>query len=484
MISGRDAMTTVEQAIGRVRADEGQLDSALRSAMEQAAMLRRAEADGFRRLARVKLDAATRDRLIGTLDASESAALAMIEEHRRRLADLAQRREAARQALERAEAAKRTADQSLADALDRLDDARHATMQRIAGDTAWQQAKAALDAAREIAGAAADKAAQAERDLAEKRKPYESDPLFMYLWDRRHGQAEDHSTGLARTIDRWVAELVGYRDARANYAMLQEIPLRLREHADNKQREVEARAAALAAIERAALVADGIAPVEAAVETARVAAQTADAAVAAAGATLAGLDQERDRAVGAGDRAVYDEAVEMLAQALAARDLRDLYDGARRTPSPADDQAVGAITETRRQLQSVEVELTRLRDTIRDTAARRTELEQARERARRSGYDDPRGRFDGGTEIIGDIVGGILKGVLQGADLDRVLRGGWRGPPRRSDPDFGGRGSGPSWPGGPWGGGSGGGRPWGDDDGPGRSSGGGGGGGWRTGGGF
>jgi hypothetical protein len=45
--------------------------------------------------------------------------------------------------------------------------------------------------------------------------------------------------------------------------MLREIPLRLREHAKNKQSEVEIAKARVAEVERQALIADGIEPLEA-----------------------------------------------------------------------------------------------------------------------------------------------------------------------------------------------------------------------------
>ena len=81
MFTGRDALFSIEQAISRVRADEGRLDAALRSAMDEAARLRREEADGFRVLARIRLDALMREKVIGALEADERQALAMIENH-------------------------------------------------------------------------------------------------------------------------------------------------------------------------------------------------------------------------------------------------------------------------------------------------------------------------------------------------------------------------------------------------------------------
>jgi hypothetical protein len=449
MFTGRDALLSVEHAISRVRADEGRLDAALRSAIEDAARLRREEAEGFRALARVRLDALMRDQVIGALDATEQRALAMIENHRRELEGLARRRDEAQAALDKVEAVKHDRDQDLASALDALDQQRHRTADRVRTDPAWSASKAALEAAENIATNADQKASFAEADLGAKRKPYEDDPLFMYLWRKRHGQSTDTSGRLVRFFDRKVARLVGYRDARANYAMLQEIPIRLREHAKNKQDEVEAAKERVAEMERQALVADGIEPLEARVAAGHAAVKAAADAVVKVTAELRQIEAERAKVVGAGDEAAYGQAVELLAQALAREDLRELYQEAVATATRTDDQAISSISAARAALAKTDGEVTQIRAEIREMARRRTELEGARDRARSGGYDDPRGTFGSGPEIIGEVIAGILRGVLRGRDLDRVFRNSYRYPAPRTDYDFGGGRGEPSWPS-PW----------------------------------
>jgi hypothetical protein len=480
MFTGRDALSSVEQAISRVRADEGRLDAALHSVMDEAARLRREEAEGFRALARVKLDTMVRDQVIGDLDATERRALAMIEAHRREIESLARRRDESQAALDGAETTKHERDQELAEALDAMDEQRRRTAERIKSDVAWKAAKAAVEAAEKIAASADQKASLSEADLAAKRKPYEDDPLFMYLWNKRHGQAEDTSGHLVRFFDRKIARLVDYQDARANFAMLQEIPARLREHANNKQNDVGAAKERVAGLERQALVADGVEPLEGRVAAAHVAMKVAEDAVVKITAELQQIESERQKALGSSDDAVYDRAVDLLAQALAREDLRQLYQEAVRTATKADDQAISSISAAREALAKADGEVAQIRGEIRQMARRRSELEGARDRARNVGYDDPRGTFGGGREVIGEVIGGILRGALQGGALDRVLRDNYQFPRPRTDPDFGGRRGAPSWPN-PWSEGrADGGWPRGesrgsDDDG---------GGGWRTGGSF
>ena len=199
MFTGRDALSSVEQAITQVRANESQLDRALQSAMAEAERLRAEEAEGFRMLARIRLDALVRNEVIGNIDAIERRALGMIQKHRQAIEALARRRDEAQAVLDKAEAGKHDRDQNLAQAMDALDQLRHRTAERIKTDAGWRVAKDAAEAADKVAANADQKAARSEADLAEKRKPYEDDPLFMYLWNKKHGQAEDTS-GKSRTL--------------------------------------------------------------------------------------------------------------------------------------------------------------------------------------------------------------------------------------------------------------------------------------------
>ena len=62
----------------------------------------------------------------------------------------------------------------------------------------------------------------------------------MYLWQRRY-LTPDYAAGvITRMLDGRVARLIGYGDARSNYFMLTELPLRLRQHADEQARIAEA----------------------------------------------------------------------------------------------------------------------------------------------------------------------------------------------------------------------------------------------------
>jgi len=77
-------------------------------------------------------------------------------------------------------------------------------------NTEWIALRARVE---EITGQvqqAEKKAIQAEADRDEKRRPYEADPLFMYLWRRKFGTAAYRANPFTRYMDRMVAGVVGY----------------------------------------------------------------------------------------------------------------------------------------------------------------------------------------------------------------------------------------------------------------------------------
>ena len=128
-------------------------------------------------------------------------------------------------------------------------------------------------------------------------------------------------------------ELVGYDKARANYAMLNEIPVRLREHAERVKAEAAAQREHLVEVERRALVRAGVEPLHARAKEAAQSLREAERKLVEATARLADFDRKYDTAFLKGD-APLREAVELLAQADAQQDIRRLYNEALKTSIP------------------------------------------------------------------------------------------------------------------------------------------------------
>jgi hypothetical protein len=314
---------------------------------------------------------------------------------------------------------------------------------QMARDAAWIAQKAKVDDASKIAEAADAKADQSESDLGAKRKPYEADALFMYLWKRRFATADYKAGNVARFFDRKVAALVGYNGARPNYLSLNEIPLRLREHADELAKRVADEDRKLEQIERTALMEAGILPLETALSTAQADLKTATETLNKAQAALTALDEERRKLLDEGDRRAHDEALAILTQAIAREDLQTMYREARATTTPDDDHIVQQVERTQTAIAKADAEVSKIRDETREIARRRSELEGVRDNFRRNRYDDPYGQFEfDRNDAMGDLIGGIVRGAIQGAVLWSLFQRGYR----KSDSNWGGFPSGGGTP--------------------------------------
>lgn len=447
-VTGREALSSVETAINDVRSNENRLTQVLSSAAQEAERQRKQLAESFRALALVRLDTLVRNEAVGELDAAERRALDLLRTHKAKLDQLLIRHGGTQSAVVAAEAEHRAKTAALAAAGEPIKALQLQVEKQMATDLTWTSQRARVDEWAKIAEAADDKAKQAEADREIKCKPYEADPLFMYLWKRGFATAAYKAGNFARTFDRKVANLVRFETARPNYASLNEIPVRLREHAEVRLKQLEAEDRKLEQIERAALMDAGILPLETRLVTAQAELKVAADALAKAQAALATLDQERTRLMDEGDRRAHDEALAVLTQALAREDIQTMYREARETRTPDDDRLVRDIEQTQASIAKADREVAQIRDEAREIARRRGELEGVRDNFRRKRYDGPWGQFEFDRgDAVGDLVGGIVRGAVQGAVLWSLFEHGYRKRRDWDDDDnewFGGEG-GKSW---------------------------------------
>jgi len=431
MISSRQALSQLEQAILGVRRDEDRLTAMLKSATEETARLRARQSDAYKALARLRLDDLRANNVTGALDAAERDALAAIEKGKAALAEVTRKRA---ELVEKIAAGEATLDQRsdrLEKAIDAIDALTASTKARLATDAAWVAARDRVADTEAKAAAAADKVAQAEKDLAEKRKPYDADPLFTYLWQRGYGTAAYRAGFVARFFDRKIARLVGYDKARPNFYMLNEIPVRLREHATRLNEAIAAAKSARVAVERRGLEADGVARLEAEAAEADEARKAFAAELDGLKNELAALDKEQAALLDPAGEHSMARAIDGLAAALTRTDLATLHQEALKTPTPEDERIVATLREIEPALRRREAEQEEVRRTAVELARKRTELEASRSNYYRQGYDDPRGRFSNGPDI-GSVIGGMLGGMLSSRNLDDAFGRGWSSPSRGS----------------------------------------------------
>jgi hypothetical protein len=373
-IRGPQALASLEEAMRDIRREEDELSKRVARAAERLSKTREHEAELFRQLARLRLDPALQTELDGRISSAEAKARDMLKAHAKDVSK-------AEKAINALDASRADLADRRAAALKRLDEAQsrlaalgQAQAGKLAADPDYIALREETEELDRIAEQSMRKTELAEADREEKGQPYREDPLFMYLWDAGYGTSSYKAGNLTRYLDGLVANLVGFAKARPNYAMLNELPLRLREHAELQEANVEAAEARLAAMETEAVDAAGGKPIRQAMDEAQAEIERIDAEITA-------IEDERDAAAGAlqalaeGRDPAFETAAADLAAALGREDIQTLLAEARLTRTGQDDTIVAQIDDARSRMREEEEESREQKERLKTLAARRRELE-------------------------------------------------------------------------------------------------------------
>jgi len=478
MISGRHALGVIDDSLNQERASIDAADTRIAELSRQLLALQQVRIGDYRELAGLRVDMMASGNTLSGIDAVERQVVAALKARESAEAELDARIPVSQDERNGLELERETQQQALEKAAEALDFAEAATQARLDADADYQAREQRTREAERVAKHAEDKALHSEQEKDEKGRSYRDDALFMYLWERHYGMPQYRAWPVTRWLDAKVARLVGFEDARANYARLREIPVRLREHAEQKKRDAEAAFEVLRGLDEQAREQDGVLALEAVRDEEQTRLEAIDARIEAA-AERYGRLLERKEAFAAGEDEHYRKAVDYVTSELRRDDTRELRRDAMATPFPDDDLIVNRLFEREQQVQQLETSLLELKNALRQQHKKLQELESLRADFRRRRYDQSGNSFSDGT-LIAAMLGNFLNGMLDRDSLWRVLEQQQRYRPQRTNPTFGsgGFGRGTVWGGrrGGFGGGSGGGF--------GGGFGRGGGGGFRTGGGF
>lgn len=446
-LSGPEALRSLDEALRDIRREEDEIAKRLARSAELVAKIRETEGELLRQLAQVRLDPATQQQVVGELGQAEARAREVLKQHSGALAKTEKQLKEADKAIAE-QAAERV---RLVEKAAGVQAELKALADRIAGglkaDPAYAQTRKTAEALRHVADEAMRKTEQAEADREQKGRPYRDDPLFMYLWETSYGTRNYRANNLVRWLDGMVAQLVGYPEARPNFAMLNEIPLRLREHAERQGQLAEAAQQQVIALEKAAIDAGGGKPLRDGLEEAQ-------AQIAEIDAAIVELEDQRDdiaqtqRELAQGNDPAFASAVGALAEALGREDVRTLLAQARQTHTEQDDTIVKQIDDARLRAQEEESETRDQKARLKLLATRRRELEDIQYEFKKQGYDNPRSTFRE-DNLVGDVLTDFLRGAITAAGYWEMWRRsqGWSGGTRRDDDSF-------SWPDISFGGGS------------------------------
>ncbi|WP_428524265.1 hypothetical protein [Roseibium sp.] len=421
MLTGRQTLGTIEQALSDLRREEAELSQRIERATRGLTDLQERQTEAYRDLARFHLDNDAAGALNTRLDSAAREARRLLEKRTadyKVLSDQLRQCESERSTLH---ARRQQLDADRDTAENQMDDLLEAVDTRLEGDDAFQRQKAAVERAEETAAAAAEKAQTSEADRLEKGKAYEADPLFLYLWDRGFATPSYDKRGLTRSLDRWVAGLIGYNDARANYAMLTGIPERMAKHAARCAEIADQEQAKLAELSRNAMTDAAGTDLVGSIETLSGEIDDIDG-------ELDQLDRRIETLAGAlaefasGEDNDFQKAEEHLASSLQMDALNDLWRAAIETPSPEDEKIVQRIEDFKDRIEQVAREVRQDRELQRDIGRRRAELADVVKRFRSNGYGSWETTFSD-DRLTTVLLGELVKGAISGAEYwDRAQR--------------------------------------------------------------
>ena len=448
MVSGQQTLASIDQAVSEARSKIASVESQIETVNGRLGALRRAQTQDYKDLARVRLNLIADPDTVRHLDRAEQQVLALLAQRQSALLELERQVQTADSALKALEGERSAQGDRVNAAAEVVDAAEAKTQARLDADPAYQAQRDQAREAERVSRHAHEKASRSEEEREQKGASYRADPLFTYLWERRYGLPQYQSGGLIRMLDRWVANLVGFDDARANYSRLNEIPLRLREHADGLKATAEAQFAALRALDEAAREADGIPALEQIVAKEQEQLDAIDRRIAQAESDHQVLVVRR-ALFATGEDDYTRKAVDFLAAELQRDDLMELRRDALNTPYPEDDLIVSRMLQREDERRQIEANTQGLKETILQQQKRLTELETLRADFKRSRYDRAGSTF-GDDAMIAMMLGQFLNGMLDRQNLWRILQEQQRYRPQYSDRNFGsgGFGRGTVWTGG------------------------------------
>lgn len=435
MLSGREALARIDEALGKLRREADALDAGFQKAGAALADARQRQLGILARIARIRVEELERGDLADTLDDVDRRVAEILAARRAAQARLSDEIAAAEAKLAELERARAEREAEAAAAAEAVDAAEAEAQRLLESDPEYRAKLAAAERSDAVADQAEEKARAAETDRVEKGRPYEADPVFAYLWNRGFGTSRYRASPVTKLLDRWAARSIDFDAQRRNYHLLTEIPERLAEHAARMREIAERDIEAARALERGAAEAAGVPEREREREAAERRLGDADRAIEEQEAVLGELVERRAR-FASGEDEFSAQGTALLSEAFGREDLHSLRKRAARTRSPEDDALVDDLAKLEDEIEQLEEERLQYRRLHQVQRERLLGLEDVRKRFKRSRYDDVHSAFVNAA-LIGLLLDRFVGGSVRAEEVWDAIRRQQRFRRIHADPIFG-----------------------------------------------
>jgi chromosome segregation ATPase len=445
MMSGRQTLASIDSTLQQLRGQIAETEERIAGYATQKLKLQQEEIEQFRELGRLRLEVLTGDFTVPSASETDRTVKELLARRKDSLSRLQNEVKALEQ--RRLDLDRRREEQAalVEDAARAIDEAEKKTQERLQQEPEYQRQLQAVQDLERTLQHAQSKASRWEEELEIKGSSYRNDSLFMYLWNRGYGTTAYRGWGLTRWLDGKVAALIRYSEARINFSKLQEIPLRLREHAERIDEQAKEEHRSLEALDHAAREADGIIKLDDEFKRQEADLDEIDAQIEQVVAEQRALEQEL-ATYATGNDQDYREAIDYLAGELNRDSLQELRRWALATPFPEDDLAVNRLLELEEKEDELETGLAEFKKMLAGQEKRLDELENLRADFKRRRYDSAGTGFSDSALILATL-GNLFNGMMTRDAFWRVLEQQRRQQRHRANPDFGsgGFGRGSTW---------------------------------------
>lgn len=435
MWTGTQTLQSINQTLDTVNNDVERLDRLLNELSQSQAANQSEQSQVFQRLALLRLQALQAEPLQNQLSHADSMALSALNKRKEALESLEKRIQDLQLSITKKEDDREQEAQRMKEYAQKLIDCERQAQSELESDAEFLAQFAISETADAIADRAESKTQTANEDRVQKGKPFEADPLFMYLWNRHYGQAEYKAGLISRMLDKWVARLCSFEKVRVNYWMLLELPKRLALHAESVRHKADDELQTLEAIERRIAEKNGVLAAQAELDQQTQRVDNHDDQIQIMENEYDHLLHERNQ-FSTGEDAGFKEAIHIISAALQRKEIYALQSMTEKTAQREDDQLVDTLFDLRQEASELKSNINENRQRQQRYLDKLNELKQVRHQFKRKRFDDVRSGFENGG-LIGIALNEFLRGVLSNGELWRVIERSQRHRDVGAWPDFG-----------------------------------------------
>lgn len=411
-VSGRERLASIERALQRVSDNVDRLKQDLDKSSKDKAELMAKRLDAFRDLAKFQTKLSLVDGVIDEADRISAQVRTILTARQKTIAALEGREAEAHGERDKLTKQLNTLRDEIENLENQLDAFGDQAREQLGKENDYKAHSSRYAELKGMVEKASEKARKSRAEEMRKGKPYRDDPLFIYLWERKFGTSDYDRSGLVRMLDQWVARLVGYQDARANFAILTQIPERLEAHVERLSKLEQEEHAKLDGIEAAKIRELAGEKFLSSLDSAHEKQNNLMAELERLNAELAETGRQL-KTYAEGQDQSFREAVEKTACFLEGQNLTALRSEARDTPDVEDDEIVRMIGKLSDERNAIDALSRKKRKELDEAFWRKEELLRIAADFRRSRYDAPGSVFDTGPD--GGAGEALLKMLLKGA---------------------------------------------------------------------